>query len=357
MVLEVAGQGVPYKHGANQGKLDDWPAMIANQTVKTLDKGKKHIMSVREIRIATRKSALALWQAEHVKARLEQAHPGLQVTLVPMVSRGDQLLDSPLAKIGGKGLFVKELEAAMLNNEADIAVHSMKDVPMEFPAGLGLYCICEREDPRDAFVSNNYASLDELPQGSVVGTSSLRRQAQLLALRPDLQIRFLRGNVNTRLAKLDAGEYDAIILAAAGLIRLGFADRIRSSLSHEDSLPAGGQGAVGIECRTADSEIQALLQPLQHAGSADRVVAERALNRHLNGGCQVPIACYAVLEGDQLWLRGLVGQPDGTLMLRAEGRAPRQEAEALGIRVAEDLLAQGAGEILAQIYTNGTPGQ
>src|SRR5690554_2636823 len=195
-------------------------------------------MSVREIRIATRKSALALWQAEHVKARLEQAHPGLQVTLVPMVSRGDQLLDSPLAKIGGKGLFVKELEAAMLNNEADIAVHSMKDVPMEFPAGLGLYCICEREDPRDAFVSNNYASLDELPQGSVVGTSSLRRQAQLLALRPDLQIRFLRGNVNTRLAKLDAGEYDAIILAAAGLIRLGFADR-RSE-----------ERRVGKECRS-----------------------------------------------------------------------------------------------------------
>lgn len=314
-------------------------------------------MSVREIRIATRKSALALWQAEHVKARLEQAHPGLQVTLVPMVSRGDQLLDSPLAKIGGKGLFVKELEAAMLNGEADIAVHSMKDVPMEFPEGLGLYCICEREDPRDAFVSNQYASLDELPKGSVVGTSSLRRQAQLLTLRPDLQIRFLRGNVNTRLAKLDAGDYDAIILAAAGLIRLGFAERIRSSLSNEDSLPAGGQGAVGIECRSADTEIHELLKPLQHADTTDRILAERALNRHLNGGCQVPIACYAVLEGDELWLRGLVGQPDGTLMLRAEGRALRAEAEALGIRVAEDLLAQGAGEILAQIYADGAAGQ
>lgn len=314
-------------------------------------------MSVREIRIATRKSALALWQAEHVKARLEQAHPGLQVTLVPMVSRGDQLLDSPLAKIGGKGLFVKELEAAMLNGEADIAVHSMKDVPMEFPEGLGLYCICEREDPRDAFVSNQYASLDELPKGSVVGTSSLRRQAQLLTLRPDLQIRFLRGNVNTRLAKLDAGDYDAIILAAAGLIRLGFAERIRSSLSNEDSLPAGGQGAVGIECRSADTEIHELLKPLQHADTTDRILAERALNRHLNGGCQVPIACYAVLEGDELWLRGLVGQPDGTLMLRAEGHAPRAEAEALGIRVAEDLLAQGAGEILAQIYADGAAGQ
>lgn len=307
-------------------------------------------MSTRHIRIATRKSALALWQAEHVKARLEQAHPGLQVTLVPMVSRGDQLLDSPLAKIGGKGLFVKELESALLNNEADIAVHSMKDVPMEFPEGLGLYCICEREDPRDAFVSNQYASLDELPQGSVVGTSSLRRQAQLLNLRPDLEIRFLRGNVNTRLAKLDAGDYDAIILAAAGLIRLGFQDRIRSSLDDRLSLPAGGQGAVGIECRTADSELHELLVPLHDKDSADRVIAERALNRHLNGGCQVPIACYAVLQGDNLWLRGLVGQPDGSLMLRAEATAPRQDAEALGIAVAEELLAQGAGEILAQMY-------
>ena len=297
-------------------------------------------MSTREIRIATRKSALALWQAEYVKARLEQAHPGLIVSLVPMVSRGDKLLDAPLAKIGGKGLFVKELETALLENEADIAVHSMKDVPMDFPEGLGLYCICEREDPRDAFVSNTYASLDALPAGSIVGTSSLRRQAQLLARRPDLQIRFLRGNVNTRLAKLDAGEYDAIILAAAGLIRLGF----------EDSLPAGGQGAVGIECRSADSEIHALLAPLHHVDTADRVVAERALNKHLNGGCQVPIACYAVLEGEQLWLRGLVGQPSGGLLLAAEARAPRLHAEALGVQVAKDLLEQGAEAILKEVY-------
>jgi hydroxymethylbilane synthase len=304
----------------------------------------------REIRIATRKSALALWQAEHVKSELERAHPGILVSLVPMVSRGDKLLDAPLAKIGGKGLFVKELETALLENEADIAVHSMKDVPMDFPAGLGLYCICEREDPRDAFVSNHFASLDELPAGAVVGTSSLRRQAQLLARRPDLQIRFLRGNVNTRLAKLDAGEYDAIILAAAGLIRLGFARRVRSSISAEDSLPAGGQGAVGIECRTADSEIHALLAPLHHAPTAQRVSAERALNKHLNGGCQVPIACYAVLEGEQLWLRGLVGQPDGGLLLRAEQRAPREQAEALGVAVAEDLLAQGAAAILQAVY-------
>ncbi|APU28420.1 hydroxymethylbilane synthase [Pseudomonas sp. NFACC19-2] len=304
----------------------------------------------REIRIATRKSALALWQAEHVKARLEQAHPGLKVSLVPMVSRGDKLLDAPLAKIGGKGLFVKELETALLENEADIAVHSMKDVPMDFPEGLGLYCICEREDPRDAFVSNTYASLDALPPGSVVGTSSLRRQAQLLARRPDLKIQFLRGNVNTRLAKLDAGEYDAIILAAAGLIRLGFEDRIRSSISAEDSLPAGGQGAVGIECRSADSDVHALLAPLHHRDTALRVTAERALNKHLNGGCQVPIACYALLEDDQLWLRGLVGQPDGGLLLRAEDRAASSDAEALGVRVAEALLAQGADAILQAVY-------
>lgn len=307
-------------------------------------------MSSREIRIATRKSALALWQAEYVKARLEQAHPGILVTLVPMVSRGDKLLDSPLSKIGGKGLFVKELETALLENEADIAVHSMKDVPMDFPEGLGLFCICEREDPRDAFVSNTYASLDDLPQGSIVGTSSLRRQAQLLTRRPDLQIRFLRGNVNTRLAKLDAGEYDAIILAAAGLIRLGFEQRITSPISIEDSLPAGGQGAVGIECRSADPEIHALLTPLHHADTAVRVTAERALNKHLNGGCQVPIACYAVLEGEQIWLRGLVGEPSGGVLLSADARAPRAHASELGVQVAEALLTQGAGDILKAVY-------
>ncbi|WP_435634858.1 hydroxymethylbilane synthase [Pseudomonas solani] len=304
----------------------------------------------REIRIATRKSALALWQAEFVKASLEKAHPGLKVSLVPMVSRGDKLLDAPLAKIGGKGLFVKELETALLEDEADIAVHSMKDVPMDFPDGLGLFCICEREDPRDAFVSNTFDSLDALPAGAVVGTSSLRRQAQLLARRPDLKIQFLRGNVNTRLAKLDAGEYDAIILAAAGLIRLGFQDRIRSSISVDDSLPAGGQGAVGIECRTADTEIHALLAPLHHRDTALRVTAERALNKRLNGGCQVPIACYAILEDDQLWLRGLVGQLDGGTLLRAESRALASDAESLGVRVAEDLLGQGAEAILQAVY-------
>ena len=307
-------------------------------------------MSPREIRIATRKSALALWQAEYVKARLEQAHPGLTVSLVPMVSRGDKLLDSPLSKIGGKGLFVKELETALLENQADIAVHSMKDVPMDFPEGLGLFCTCEREDPRDAFVSNTYVSLEQLPAGSIVGTSSLRRQAQLLARRPDLKIHFLRGNVNTRLAKLDAGEYDAIILASAGLIRLGFEDRITSAISIEDSLPAGGQGAVGIECRSSDADIHALLAPLHHRDTAVRVSAERAMNKHLNGGCQVPIACYAVLEGDQIWLRGLVGDPAGSLLLTADAHGSQAEPEALGVQVAEALLAQGAQQILQAVY-------
>ncbi|CEA04165.1 porphobilinogen deaminase [Pseudomonas saudimassiliensis] len=304
----------------------------------------------RHLRIATRKSALALWQAEYVKARLEQLHPGLTVSLVPMVSRGDKLLDSPLAKIGGKGLFVKELEAALLADEADLAVHSMKDVPMQFPEGLGLYVICEREDPRDAFVSNSYESIDALPQGSVVGTSSLRRQAQLMARRPDLQIRFLRGNVNTRLAKLDAGEYDAIILAAAGLKRLGFDERIRSCIPPELSLPAGGQGAVGIECRSDDTELHALLEPMNDLDSALRVRAERALNSHLNGGCQVPIACYAERAEGEIWLRGLVGDPDGQRLLTAEARGPESEPEKLGVAVAEDLLRQGAQEILDAVY-------
>jgi hydroxymethylbilane synthase len=304
----------------------------------------------RHLRIATRKSALALWQAEYVKARLEQLHANLTVTLVPMVSRGDQLLDSPLAKIGGKGLFVKELEAAIISDQADLAVHSMKDVPMAFPEGLGLYVICEREDPRDAFVSNHHEHVDSLPQGSIVGTSSLRRQAQIMARRPDLQVRFLRGNVNTRLAKLDAGDYDAIILAAAGLMRLGFHDRIRYAMPPEESLPAGGQGAVGIECRSDDLELHALLAPLNDEDSALRVRAERALNTHLNGGCQVPIACYAELEGAQLYLRALVGEPDGTRLLRCEMRGARADAEQLGIAVAENLLAQGANEILQTLY-------
>ena len=306
----------------------------------------------REIRIATRKSALALWQAEYVKARLEASHPGLKVSLVPMVSRGDKLLDAPLAKIGGKGLFVKELETALMENEADIAVHSMKDVPMEFPQGLGLAVICVRERPTDAFVSNRHDTLDALPEGAIVGTSSLRREVQIRERRPDLQVRFLRGNVQTRLSKLDGGEYDAIVLATAGLLRLGLQERIRHEMSPEESLPAGGQGAVGIECRTEDAELIEWLQPLHHRDTADRVRAERALNRRLEGGCQVPIGCYATLNetGDELFLRGLVGRPDGSMVLRDQIRAPRQQAEAMGIALADRLLAAGADRILAEVY-------
>ncbi|KAF7787576.1 hydroxymethylbilane synthase [Pseudoalteromonas rubra] len=302
------------------------------------------------LRIATRKSALALWQAEYVKAELEKFHTELTVELVPMSTKGDKILDTPLAKIGGKGLFVKELEQAMLEGRADIAVHSMKDVPVDFPDGLELHTICEREDPRDAFVSNRYQSLSELPAGAVVGTSSLRRQCQIRAQRPDLVIKDLRGNVNTRLAKLDAGEFDAIILAAAGLIRLEMAERIASFVRVEDSLPANGQGAVGIECRSDDAQVQAWLAPLEHSETRMRVLAERAMNRRLEGGCQVPIGAYAEIDGEQLTLRGLVGAIDGSQILRGEQSGPVADAEQLGIRLAESLLAQGADQILAEVY-------
>ena len=305
------------------------------------------------LRIATRESQLALWQAEFIKAELERHHPGLQVELLGMKTKGDIILDVPLAKVGGKGLFVKELEQAMLDDRADIAVHSMKDVPMEFPDGLGLAIICDREDPTDAFVSNQYTSLDDLPEGAKVGTSSLRRQLQIKAARPDLTLLDLRGNVNTRLAKLDNGDYDAVILASAGLLRLNFAERIRSRLPIELSLPAGGQGAVGVECRTNDARTRALLAPLHHKDTADRVLAERALNRRLEGGCQVPIACYAELQDDNLYLRGLVGDPSGKTVLRAELTGPRAKAEQLGVQVAEMLLDQGAGAILAKVYAAG----
>ncbi|WLQ12794.1 hydroxymethylbilane synthase [Hahella aquimaris] len=302
--------------------------------------------------IATRQSALALWQAEHVKQRLEALHPGLTVELLGLTTKGDIILDTPLAKVGGKGLFVKELETALLEGRADIAVHSMKDVPMEFPPGLGLGAILERETPTDAFVSNQYASLDELPEGAVVGTSSLRRQCQLSERRPDLKIVSLRGNVNTRLAKLDAGEFDAIILAASGLKRLGFADRIREELTPEVSLPAVGQGALGIECRLDDAESMALIAPLQDAETTARVSAERAMNHRLQGGCQVPIAGYAEITGDQMRLRGLVGSPDGVQVLRDEVKGPVAAAETLGTELAERLLQQGAGKILEAVYGN-----
>ena len=302
------------------------------------------------LRIATRQSPLALWQANFVKAELERYHPNLTVELVTMVTKGDVILDTPLAKIGGKGLFVKELELALLEERADIAVHSMKDVPMSFPEGLGLAVICEREDPRDAFVSNHYASLVELPEGAIVGTSSLRRQCQLMAAYPHLTVKSLRGNVGTRLSKLDNGEYDAIILASAGLIRLGMPERIKSFISVEDSLPAAGQGAVGIETRVNDTRVLNYLAKLNHNPTACCVMAERAMNTRLQGGCQVPIGGFATLNGEELELNALVGSLDGSTIIRASGKAHQRDAEQLGIRIAEQLLAQGADKILAEVY-------
>lgn len=303
-----------------------------------------------KIVIATRESQLALWQANTVKAQLESLYPELTVELLGMTTKGDQILDSPLSKIGGKGLFVKELESALLDGRADIAVHSMKDVPMTFPEGLTLATICERENPTDALVSNKFTSMDELPANSLVGTSSLRRSCQLRMLRPDLIVKDLRGNVNTRLRKLDEGEYDAIILASAGLIRLEMQDRIAQFISTKNSLPAGGQGAMGIECRSNDEGTHLLLAPLQHDETAVRVSAERAMNKRLNGGCQAPIACFAELQNDTIWLRGLVGSPDGKIMLTSELYGPKDKAESLGIRLAEELIAQGANKILDAIY-------
>ncbi|MDO6693177.1 hydroxymethylbilane synthase [Aliiglaciecola sp. 3_MG-2023] len=302
------------------------------------------------IKIATRKSALALWQAEFVKAELEKAHPHIAIELVPMTTKGDVILDTPLAKVGGKGLFIKELEVAMQKGEADIAVHSMKDVPVEFPEGFGLHAICQRENPLDAFVSNKYEDIVSLPKGAVVGTSSLRRQVQIKAYRPDIQVKDLRGNVNTRLAKLDDGQYDAIILASAGLIRLGMADRIRQEISSRVSLPAVGQGAVGIECRTEDAELVALLQPLNDPGTATRVVAERALNAKLQGGCQVPIGSFCEIVDNQLHLRGLVGSISGKQIIMADQYGDISEPEQLGNAVAEKLLEQGAQDYLAEAY-------
>ena len=299
-----------------------------------------------EIRIATRGSPLALWQAEHVAARLEALHPGLRVSLLTMKTRGDKLLDAPLAKVGGKGLFVKELEIGLLDGRADLAVHSLKDVPVEFPDGLELALVMEREDPRDAFVSNRFDSLAAMPAGALVGTSSLRRQTQVRERYPELRVDWLRGNVNTRLAKLDAGDYDAIILAASGLQRLGFHERIRTPIAPEECLPAIGQGVLGIEIRSDDDSLRELIAPLSHPETTLRVTAERAMNQTLNGGCQVPIAGYAELYGEQLHLRGLVGQPDGSEILRDEIRGSSAQAHELGVELANRLLARGADRIL-----------
>ncbi|WP_436915935.1 hydroxymethylbilane synthase [Acinetobacter gandensis] len=302
------------------------------------------------LKIATRQSPLALWQAEHIRARLEALHTDLKVELVTFVTQGDKILDTPLAKIGGKGLFVKELEAALLDGRADLAVHSMKDVPMALPEGLNLAVICEREDPLDAFVSNTYNHFDELPQGAKVGTSSLRRKCQILKQRPDLEIIDLRGNVGTRLSKLDAGNYDAIILASAGLKRLGLAERIRHTIQPEFSLPAVGQGALGLECRTDDQSVLDFIQPLMHSETNACVRAERAFNAYLEGGCQVPIAGYAVLQNGQIHLEGRVGSVDGKTLLKAQQIGARENAEQLGVALAQELLAQGAGDILKALY-------
>jgi hydroxymethylbilane synthase len=307
-------------------------------------------MTANRIRIATRKSPLALWQAGYVRSLLEQAHPGIQVDLVMMSTQGDKILDSPLAKIGGKGLFVKELEQSLLEGNTDIAVHSMKDVPVELPTGLHLPVALAREEPRDAFVSSRFARLDQLPQRARVGTSSLRRQAQLHALRPDLEILSLRGNVGTRLRKLAEGEYDAIVLASAGLIRLGMAERITQQLETEVCLPAIGQGVIGIECRADDDTVNGLIAVLNDTRTQICVNAERALNARLQGGCQVPIAGHAILQGDTVILHGLVGYPDGSKIIRSQAVGSMRDAAAVGVTLAEELLARGAQVILNHVY-------
>lgn len=305
---------------------------------------------MKTLKIATRQSPLALWQAEHIRARLQELHPDLTVELVKFVTQGDKILDTPLAKIGGKGLFVKELEAALLDGRADLAVHSMKDVPMALPEGLTLAVICEREDPLDAFVSNHFEKFADLPQGARVGTSSLRRKSQILKQRPDLQIIDLRGNVGTRLGKLDDGQYDAIILASAGLKRLGLENRIRHTIEPNVSLPAVGQGALGLECRADDQEVLALIQPLLHIETDVCVRAERAFNAYLEGGCQVPIAGYAILQDGKIHIEGRVGSPDGQTLLRAEMTDEAHNAQQLGENLARNLLEQGAGDLLKALY-------
>lgn len=305
---------------------------------------------MKTLRIATRQSPLALWQAEHIKARLEKLHTALKVELVTFVTQGDKILDTPLAKIGGKGLFVKELEQALFDGRADLAVHSIKDVPMQLPDGLDLPVICEREDPFDAFVSNHYESFDQLPQGAVVGTSSLRRKCQILNHRPDLVIKDLRGNVGTRLSKLDSGLYDGIILASAGLKRLELHERIRHGLDPVVSLPAVGQGALGLECRANDQDVLALIEPLKHFETEVCVRAERAFNAYLEGGCQIPIAGYATLLNGQISMEGRVGSVDGKTLLKAKIQGNPEHAIEIGQQLAKDLLALGAGPLLKDLH-------
>ena len=299
--------------------------------------------------IASRESALAMWQAEHIRNRLQILYPQTEVSILGMTTQGDQILDVSLSKIGGKGLFVKELEAALEDGRADLAVHSLKDVPMRMPEGFVLATIGDREDPLDAFVSNEYENLAALPAGSVVGTSSLRRESQLRARYPKLKVEPLRGNVQTRLRKLDEGQYAAIILAAAGLKRLGLQQRIRGIISSEDSLPAVGQGALGIECRTDRTDVIAMLQPLHDENTAACVRAERAMFLRLNGSCQVPLGGFAEIQNGRLRMRGFVASPDGQRLLRAEALGEINRPEALGNEIADSLLSQGAGEILAAL--------
>ena len=311
-------------------------------------------MADSKLRIATRKSPLALWQANHVRDALMARNPGLDVELFTMTTQGDKILDTPLAKVGGKGLFVKELELGILEGRADLAVHSMKDVPVEFPEGLGLAAILEREDPRDVLISNTFSSIDTLPEGARVGTSSLRRQCQLRARRPDLEVLDLRGNVNTRLAKLDNGDYDAILLAAAGVKRMGWEDRITELLPPEQFLPAIGQGAIGIEIRVADERVSRVVKALNDEQTATRIRAERALNERLQGGCQVPIAGYSEISHGVMVLRALVGRPDGTELVQGVISGKPEDGEELGQVLADDLLSRGAKQILAEVYA-GAP--
>ena len=308
-------------------------------------------MADSKLRIATRKSPLALWQANHVRDALMARNPGLDVELFTMTTQGDKILDTPLAKVGGKGLFVKELELGILEGRADLAVHSMKDVPVEFPQGLGLAAILEREDPRDALISNTISSIEAVPPGARVGTSSLRRQCQLRARRADLEVLDLRGNVNTRLAKLDNGDYDAILLAAAGVKRMGWEDRITELLPPEQFLPAIGQGAIGIEIRVADERVSRIVEALNDEQTATRIRAERALNERLQGGCQVPIAGYSEISHGVMVLRALVGRPDGTELVQGVISGKPEDAEELGQVLADDLLSRGAKQILADVYS------